>query len=334
MRIGVDLMGSESSPQQLLGAVFEILPQLSPADSLVIFATEDLLSKSAAFSFTNLNQRKQVDLHLVSEVITMDDDPLASIRLKKGSSLVIGITQLKEKKIDAFVTAGNTGAVIACSSILLPLMKGIERPALLASLPTLSRPLALVDVGGLVSFKPQYLVQNAHFGAAFQRCSFGINRPSVGLLNIGTESKKGTPEMREAYRLLQAASEASNAKIRFLGNIEGREVFQGKVDVLVTDGFTGNVLLKTTEGISSFIFDYLKQELAQGSSTNIERVLDGLKRHFSYEEYPGALVCGIEGILLKCHGATTSRGVAQSISGAIHLVKNDLLNKIQEELVT
>lgn len=325
MRIGIDLMGSESPPEELLGAVFEVLDLLGPSDSLVMYATQDIFKKSYLPPFSQEQKAGRIDVHIVSDFVTMEDDPLASIRFKKGSSLVVGVSQLRDKKIDAFVTAGNTGALITCAAILLPLMEGLERPALLASLPTLGRPLALIDVGGIVSMKPQNLVQNAHFGAAFQRCSLGIETATVGLLNIGTESKKGTPEAREAFKLLQEASKAPHSKIRFIGNIEGRDIFRGNVDVLVSDGFTGNVLLKTSEGISAFIFDYLQHELTEATLAN-------LQRRFSYEEYPGALVCGVEGILVKCHGAATVRGMEQSIRGAIQLVRNDLLSKIHEEL--
>lgn len=330
MRIGIDLMGGESSPQELLSAVFEVVNLLGPSDSLIIYGTKDILETGFFPPTEGENKGSKIDLRLVPEYITMEDDPLTAIRLKKSSSLVVGVSQLKEKKIDALVTAGNTGALIACATIFLPLLKGIERPALLASLPTLKSPIALIDVGGLVSHKPQHLVQNAHFGAAFQRCCLGIDVAKVGLLNIGVESKKGTPETREAHRLLTEVSKYPNSKIHFVGNIEGRDVFQGNADVLVTDGFTGNVLLKTSEGISTFIFDYLLQELKEVST-----VTEGLKliqSRFSYDEYPGALVCGVEGILVKCHGAATKKGMKQSIKGAMQLVRNHLLSQILEEL--
>jgi glycerol-3-phosphate acyltransferase PlsX len=189
-----------------------------------------------------------------------------------------------------------------------------------------------VDVGGFIACKAHHLVQYAHFGAAFQRCALGIDSATVGLLNIGVESKKGTEEVRRAFHMLERVSENSGAKIKFLGNIEGRDIFQGNVDVLVTDGFTGNVLLKTSEGISAFIFSYLQKELQEGVSDKIIEVLSDLQRRFSYEEYPGALVCGVEGILMKCHGAATRKGMAESIKGAIQLVRNNLLQRIREEL--
>jgi glycerol-3-phosphate acyltransferase PlsX len=329
LRIGIDLMGSESSPKDLLEAVFESVDLLESSDSFIVYATKEIIETRSIFP-QEANKKSRVDILLVPEYITMEDDPLTAVRLKKSSSLVIGITQLKEKKIDALVTAGNTGALITCAAILLPLLKDIERPALLASLPTLKKPLALIDVGGMISIKPHHLVQNAHLGAAFQRCILGIDTATVGLLNVGIESKKGTPEAREAYRLLAESSKCSNSKIYFVGNVEGRDVFQGNIDVLVTDGFTGNVLLKTSEGISNFIFDYLFQELKE--EERLVRALTVLQRRFNYDEYPGALVCGIDGILVKCHGAVTKKGVKQSIKGAIQLVRNHLLKKILEEL--
>lgn len=332
MRIGIDLMGSESSPRELFGAVFAVLHLLKPSDSLVVYASNEIFDPPKLIPAKFSNNSHQIDFHPVSETITMEDDPLTSIRLKKGSSLVIGISHIKEKRIDALVTAGNTGALIAAATIMLPLLKGCDRPALLASLPTFKRPLAVVDVGGLLSVRPQQLVQNAYFGAAYQRCRLGLEKAAVGLLNIGTESRKGTAEAREAYRLLQEASQAQKSKIHFVGNVEGREIFQGKTDVLVTDGFTGNVLLKTSEGLSAFILDYLDHELNKRRASELDITLENLQRRFSYEEYPGALVCGVEGILVKCHGAASERGMAKSIEEAIHLVRNGLLAKIKEEL--
>ncbi len=163
--------------------------------------------------------------------------------------MIRGIRNLKERDIDAFVTAGNTGALIAAATIILPMLPEVARPALMALLPTRKGLVTVIDVGGNVSVKAPQLVQFAKMGVAFQRTYRNCPNPTVGLLNIGAESKKGTPEHRQAY---DALSEAPN--MTFIGNVEGREVFQGRVDVLATDGFTGNVFLKTSEGVSSFIF--------------------------------------------------------------------------------
>jgi glycerol-3-phosphate acyltransferase PlsX len=316
LRIGVDLMGSDSSPQVLYQGVLEAVDKLREEDSLLVFSTQ-----------TYLPEHPRIAFQIASEIISMDDDPLSSIRLKKDSSLVMGIRFLKENKIDAFVSAGNTGALVGLSALTLPVFPGIERPALLALLPTKKGPFAMVDVGGAPTIKAKNLVQYANMGAAFQRCLFGIEEPTIALLNIGTESKKGTPEVREAYNILKEMSQNPEAKIKFVGNVEGREVFEGNIDVLVTDGFTGNVMLKTSEGISELIFDYLS-----ASSRELEEEIDDLRRHFSYDEYPGAIVCGIDAIVMKCHGEASARAMMNSILGTSVLVHNSLPTKIKQEL--
>lgn len=336
MRIGVDLLGSESSPEVLFEAVLQEAKQLDHADSLVVYVTQDTVDRLLPTKIDSAlpdEGASKIDLHIVEEFIQMDEEPLSAIRSKKRSSLAVGIQQLGERKIDAFVTAGNTGALIACATIRLSPLKGIDRSALLAVLPTQNCPLAMLDVGGNVSCKAQHLIQYAHIGAAYQRCSLGLERPTVGLLNIGVESKKGTPEVREAYKVLLEQSSAPESKIRFVGNIEGREAFQGKVDVLVCDGFTGNVMLKTSEGISAFIFEYLQKSLKGASSEELHRILDEMQRHFSYDEYPGAIVCGVDGVVVKCHGAATQKAMQNSIRGAMVLVRNRLLERIKEELI-
>lgn len=294
LRIGIDLMGSDSSPSVLYEAVQELK---NDTCELVVFATPDITREGVS----------------VTEVISMEDDPLAAIRLKKDSSLAVGLRYLKEKKIDAFISCGNTGALVAGSTLLLPLLPGVERPALLAVFPTQKKSLVVIDVGGNLSNKADLLVQFAHMGAAYQRCSEGIENPIIGLLNIGSESKKGTPEVREAYEILQ------KQKIQFAGNIEAREIFQGKIDVLVTDGFTGNVLLKTCEGLASFIFESHPNE--------------ALQKTFSYDEYPGAIVCGVDGLVIKCHGQATKKALKNSILGAINLLKRNLITQLKSSLL-
>jgi phosphate acyltransferase len=328
-------MGSESSPKALFEAVLEVAEQTDKSINFVVFVTHDiaavLLNDFSKGALKN-EPGSKIDFCFVKEFITMDDDPLSAVRLKKGSSLAVGIKHLGDRLIDAFVTSGNTGALIACATINLNPLGNFERSGLLAVLPTKDTSLAMVDVGGNIACKAAHLVQYALIGAAFQRCMCGVEVPKIGLLNIGVESKKGTAEVREAYRILQEHSSLPGSKISFVGNVEGREVFQGNIDVLVTDGFTGNVLLKTSEGLSSFIFGYMQQMMQNTPSEKLHKTLDHLQDHFSYEGYPGALVCGIDGIVIKCHGAATKKGMKNSLKGAITLVQNNLMDKIKKEL--
>lgn len=338
MRIGIDLMGSDSSPQVLFEAVLQVAEQLDASHCLLVIATHNAieeLMRGGGFPVPAQNKAR-IEFQLVSDVIAMGDEPLSAIRHKKGSSLVTGIRLLKKRMIDAFVSAGNTGALIASSSLQLRMLPGIHRPALLASLPTETGSVAVVDVGGNVACKAHHLVQFAHMGAAYQRCSKGIETPRVGLLNIGVESKKGHAEVRQAWQILKEQTELVAAggivpRMHFVGNIEGREVFRGNIDVLVTDGFTGNVLLKTSEGTAVFIFDVLRQRFSRDAA--IQEGLDDMQRFFSSSEYPGAIVCGVDGIVVKCHGNASTKAMQSCIRGAITLVHRQLLAKIKEQLV-
>lgn len=330
-------MGSESSPLILFEAVLQAAYELSGV-VFIVFATQSivdtiwsdrpnlsqLLSETASF----------IEFHLISEVIEMSDEPLVAIRQKKNSSLVMGIRLLRKRQLDAFLSAGNTGALIASSTLSLPLLPGIKRPALLATLPTKKNYVAVVDVGGNVSCKADHLVQFAQMGAAYQRCCQGIEVPTVGLLNIGVESKKGTSEVRQAYEILQntLSTFSNSCQMRFIGNIEGREVFQGKADVLVTDGFTGNVLLKTSEGVSSFILDHMRGFLKDLTPEQKETILNYFYYHFDYEEYSGAIVCGLDRVVVKCHGKSSVKGFLNGIKGAYELAKNGFTRQIREQL--
>lgn len=327
MRIGIDLMGSDNSPKILFEGVLRAAEEMPPSTVLVVIGTHSALQTLPAIP--NPPQGR-IEYLPVSDAITMNDEPVLAISRKKGSSIVTGIRLLKRRQLDAFVSAGNTGALLASATLQLPRLPGIKRPALLVSLPTVTGSVAVLDVGGNVSCKAHHLVQFAHMGAAYQRCSEGIAKPTVGLLNIGAEPKKGTSVIREAYQLLSCQP---GPHMQFLGNVEGREVFQGKTDVLVTDGFTGNVLLKTAEGVSSFIFDYVQETISSAPTQMFEQALQNLRRYFSYAEYPGAFICGVEGVVMKCHGHSSSRAMLNGIKGAAHLVQNNVIAHLKDSLI-
>lgn len=335
MLIGIDLMGSDRSPQVLFDAVIQAAKQFDSSVTFVVFTTQEAvdalsdLQKQVTGSFSIA----RIKFELVQDVITMRDEPVQSIRQKKNSSLVQGIRLLKKKGLDAFVTAGNTGALIACATLTLPLLPGIRRPALLATLPTEEGQVAVLDVGGNVLCKAAHFVHFAELGAAFQRIHFGLAAPRIGLLNIGNESKKGTLEHRQAYQLLQTLSN-NKPHLQFIGNIEGREVFQDKVDVLVTDGFTGNVLLKTSEGVAFFILDFLRRSLATSPVSQVQHILQQLQAHFSYTEYPGAILLGVDGVVVKCHGDSSSKAMYNSIKAAATYVEQQLIVKLKAELTS
>ncbi len=339
MRIGIDLMGGDNSPELLFEAVLLSAEQHPPTHTFVLLATQqiiDTLHVQLISSLANKNTAR-IEFHFVDSVIAMDEEPLSAVRVKKTASVNMGMRMLKKHHLDAFISSGNTGALIAAATLLLPMLPGISRAALLAILPTKKKPLAIIDIGGNLYCKAQNLIQFAQMAAAYQRCREGIRCPKIGLLNIGVESKKGTKEVRQAYRLLQELGERKEEQeghaMEFVGNFEAREIFEGHIDVLVTDGFTGNILLKTTEGAASFMGDQFKS-LAKEPSTKVstKSAIEKLLKKFDYSEYPGAIVCGVEGIVIKCHGNATSRALYHSIEGAISLVERGLIKKIKASI--
>lgn len=338
-------MGGDSPPLVLFEAVLQAAQQLQSKCFFIVLATQTVIEDLRVRYAHALSSEygKQIEFHSVSDTISMSDEPLFAVRHKKESSVVIGIRLLKKRSVDAFVSAGNTGALIMSAAMQLPKLPGVKRLALLAVMPTLTGSVAVLDVGGNVSCKAHHLMQFAQMGAAYQSCCEGIEIPAVGLLNIGVEAKKGTSVVRQAYQALklhcQEEGEGScqaehplNIKMKFVGNVEGRDVFRGGVDVLVTDGFTGNVLLKTSEGISALIFDCIQEAFQKVSSEHVQLTLDELQRYFCSSEYPGAILCGVEGIVIKCHGNSSLEGMLNSIKGAVNLIEKQFIAKIKTQL--
>jgi glycerol-3-phosphate acyltransferase PlsX len=320
-RIGVDLLGSDTPPELLLSAVIKELPDLERGAFLTLFGTEEL--------FKNLPSSSPISRVIATEIITMEDEPLIAARRKKNSSIVLGMRMLKQRALDAFVSAGNTGALMASAHLNLPMLPKIARPALLTLLPTKNKDIAVLDVGANVTCKADHLLQFASMGLAYQKTR-GIAHPTVGLLNIGSEAKKGTPELREAYQRLKLLNKDSalDAPI-FIGNVEGRNAFQGEIDVLVTDGFSGNVFLKTAEGMAAFILDELQSSATEEGSPALKTLLSTLQKRLHYAEYPGAILCGVEGIVVKCHGDSSPSALLHSIRVATSLIEHCFLEKIK-----
>jgi phosphate acyltransferase len=299
-RIGVDLMGSDTSPDVLLDPILAFSHEFKDAVQLTVLADQNYSKKIDA---------PYVTVVCCDDVITMEDDPLVAVRRKKNSSLCRGMHMLKNRELDAFITGGNTGALLACAKLFFPMLEGIDRPALMTLLPTQKKPLAVLDVGANVQCKAEHLIQFAQMGIAYQK-SRGIREPRVALLNNGTEETKGTPELREAFQQLKKYK-------YFIGNIEARDVFLGDIDVLVTEGFTGNIFLKTVEGVGSYLLRLL------------DTAAPPLRAHLNYAEYPGALLSGIDGIALKCHGNVSPEGVTQTLKTALSLISHNFLPLLQ-----
>lgn len=300
-------MGSDRSPVELFEAVHHAA-KLHPTIQFTIILTERALIEIRARLLPNIKAK------IAQDAIEMNDDPLRAVRNKKSSSLLVGIRLVKKKKIDALITAGNTGALIAAASISLPKLANIKRPALLATLPTMKGPVSVLDVGGTVQCKASLLAQFASLGVDYHRRATSVPKPRFGLLNIGLESRKGTAERQEAYQLLEKLEIDGT----FIGNVEGRDLFSGNVDVIVTDGFSGNILLKTAEGAASYIFESLATQLADPLQTELAKVY----KKFDWMEHPGAIVIGVDGLLIKCHGSSNPKALLSGIQGAIKILSN------------
>jgi glycerol-3-phosphate acyltransferase PlsX len=276
--IGVDLMGADIAPHHILNAILA-LPADVFSDLHVVFFGSEILTLPPHMS-----------VELCPDVVSMDENPLKAIREKRASSLMCGIRALKDKKISAFISCANTGALLAGVRTELKCLPGIQRPALACLVPTLENDVLLLDCGANVEASPQHLVQFAELGTAFMRTYQGIKRPKIALLNIGEEEQKGTHELKSALTLLQ---EAENDTFEFVGNKEPYDIFARKADVFVTNGFSGNLFLKTSEAVTRFL---------QKKYPELEPIAEG----------KGALVLGIEPLVVKCHGAASSTAIQQA----------------------
>ncbi len=305
-------MGSDNAPAALAAAGASLLPSLPSNVQLLAIGTPD---------FAKCAETLGLSFHPSKETIAMDENPLLALRRKKQASVCVGLRLLKEGRLDAFVSAGNTGALVSASKFILGTLPSILRPALLALMPTKKEPVAVLDVGANLQAKAAHLVQFSRLGAAYQQAR-GIAHPRIGILNIGSEASKGTSELRLAYKAL-------SGEPGFAGNIEGKSVFDGEVDVLVTDGFTGNVFLKTAEGIASLVLDRLQ---AHPSLQDTRARLSDLQRHLHYAEHPGALLCGVAGAVVKCHGYSTPQAFANGIRGAVEFAVSGFPALLSEKL--
>jgi phosphate acyltransferase len=313
--IGIDLLGSDAPSDVVLESLLPTIDSLRHSAKFVLYCEESNLPAIQAFPY--------LSYQVSTEAILMNENPLWAIRRKKNSSLFLGIRALKEKTIHAFISMGNTGALMAAAKTALKTLPSISRPALLTLLPTKNNEIAVLDVGANTACKSSHFLEFAAMGIAYQK-SRGIQNPTVGLLNIGAEPIKGTPELRSAYRSLSSLNDRLSYRV-FKGNVEGRDV----IDVLVTDGFTGNIFLKTAEGIAGFLLDQLKE---YSTHPYVLSSLARFQNRLDYSEYPGAVLCGVSGIVIKCHGTAKSQALHHSIISAIHLMQQGFLEKIKTEL--
>lgn len=325
MRLGVDLMGSDQAPESILKAASKFLEEIrqeSHQVELVAVATQEFIHSVPKSSLI-----EHLSFAPAESFIEMHEAPLIAIRRKKHATMNVGIRMVKEGALDGFVSMGNTGALMASSIIQLGLLPFVDRPALMVHLPNDKEGVVVLDVGANLNPLPKHLFSYALMGASYRKIMHAMIKPRVGLLNIGTEQQKGTQGLKESFFLFQ-----EHFGDQFIGNVEGKEVFGGEVDVLVTDGFTGNVFLKTCEGITSFLTDYLTEKFPEGIQGTLGPVVRHLYERFNYSRHPGALLAGVNGAIVKCHGYSNERALMTGIRGAVELIQNNVVEKMRRDL--
>ncbi len=326
MKIVLDAFGSDNAPYpEIEGAVLALKENF--CDSIVLVGKKDIISKELEKYFYDKNRLEIFD---ASEVITMDDSASAAVRSKKDSSLVKGLELCKSGKGDAFVSAGNTGAVMAASLFAYGRIKNVKRPAIAITLPTKGEPEIVLDVGANVDCSVENLVQFAELGSLYSKFLFDIESPKVALLNIGEEDKKGNILSKTTHRELSESN-----TINFVGNIEGKDLLKGIVDVVVCDGFVGNVMLKTIEGAAISIFDIMKEQFKKDWVAKIGALLSYpvfsyLKKKLDHSEYGGALLVGLNGITIIGHGRSNAKAIKNAIKFANKIAASDYLTHAKE----
>ncbi len=329
MRILLDGMGGDNAPREIVKGAVQAAELID--EEIVIIGKEDAIRRELK---KNKYKGEQISVVNADEEITMHDSPVKAIREKKNSSLVVGLTMLKEGKGDLFVSAGNTGALVVGARLLLGRIRGIDRPALASIYPDMvtMQPCLLVDAGASAESKAQNLLEYGLMGSIFIEKVWGRENPRVGLVNLGAEETKGTSVTKDAYQRLAASP------LNFVGNVEAREIPRGACDVIVCDGFVGNVVLKLTEGVALTIFKLVKNSLMETLKSKIgglfiKSQLMKLKNDFDYEEYGGAPVLGVNAPVMKMHGSSTATAVKNAIIRGIPYARENVVEIIRDEML-
>ncbi len=326
IRVAVDAMGGDNAPRAEIEGAVRALAAV-PGDFRLQLVGRSAAIEAELARHPDVN-RERIDIVEAPDVIGMGEKPLASVRRKPKSSIVVGLTLQKGGRSDAFVSAGNTGAVLAASTLLLGLHDGVERASVATLFPTADEPVLVLDGGANVDCSPRELVGFAVLGSVYMRDMLGRPNPSVGLLNVGEEEEKGNAQAREAHQLLKRTP-----RINYRGNIEGRDILaghaqHGPIDVVVCDGFVGNVVLKFYESMARLIVRLVKRKapgiLEREDVRDVFRVLD-------YSEYGGAPLLGVRGVSIICHGASSGNAVKNAIRVAVQAVDAHLSQHIGAE---
>ena len=334
MKILLDAMGGDNSPDANIKGAVQAINKVK-AEVVLIGKQEVIEERCKALYGKNLNEiSSRLIIKNATETIEMEDGPTESIKHKKDSSMVVGFNMLKNGEGDVFISAGNSGALLAGATLLVGRIRGIDRPALAGILPAYKSRLVLIDAGANTNCKPINLLQFAQMTSIYIRNTFGIAHPKIGLLNIGTEETKGNDLTKASYNLLKEKSKELN--INFIGNIEGRDAFSGEVDAVVTDGFTGNIFLKTVEGLGKFVKRSLKENLMGNVLSCIATVpslpaINKFSKAMDYKTYGGALFLGVKKPVVKAHGSSDEKLFEYTIIQAEKFVENKTVENLISE---
>ena len=329
--IALDMMSGDHGVSSSVPAAIESIEKFDDM-FLILVGDEDKINPLISDKIKVLEDTRYKILH-TKESINMDDEIISAIRGKKKSSMRLGINAVKNKDADACVSAGNTGALMALSKIILKTIPGIDRPAICGSLPTKSGQFHMLDLGANVECSAKHLYQFSLMGSALVQSLELNNKPVIGLLNIGSEEFKGNDTIKSAGQLI------SKSNLNYAGFVEGDDMFSGKFDVVVADGFAGNIALKRIEGVAKVISHFIKTEFTKNIFTKLSAlislpVLKSVKRRVDPREYTGASLVGLQGVVVKSHGGADSYAFSQAINTAYYEVKNELLNKIESLIQT
>ena len=326
MRIAIDAMGGDNAPKEIVEGVFLAAKEHSEVQLLLI--GDEIKINNCLKDCEKLNNITVVH---TEQVITMDDDPMMIMKEKKDCSMAKGLQMLKNEEIDGFISAGSTGALHAGSSLIVRRIKGIRRSAIATIIP-FENPILLLDSGANPTVTADILNQWAILGSTYMNKILNIEKVRVGLLNNGTEEHKGTPVVQEAYQLLK-----NNSNINFVGNVESRELANSPCDVLLTDGFTGNITLKLLEGVAKFFFGSLKKIYKTNFKTKMSYILaknelKSLKSSFDSSKYGGAPLLGLSKPVIKAHGSSDANDIKNAIRQTIEYIDTKVIDRVAESL--
>ncbi|MDR4499094.1 MAG: phosphate acyltransferase PlsX [Candidatus Scalindua sp.] len=329
MRIAVDAMGGDSAPSEIVKGAVNAARKFSEHEILLVGdqdRVQDELNKAGS-------SPSNISIVHASQVVTMNESATVAVRKKIDSSITKSIELVAKKKADAMVSAGNTGATVAAATLFLRTLEGVKRPGIAVSIPTLHGACLVIDAGANIKCKPIHFLQNGIMASVFCKYILNIEKPKVGLLNIGEEDAKGNELVKEAFSLL------SNSSLNFIGNAEGRDVFDGNFDIVVCEGFIGNVLLKFAQGlsislISAFVSEAKKSLLSKFGVWLCKPALKQLASRTDYSEYGGVPLLGIDGICIIGHGRSDSKAIQNAIREAIQFGKYQVNNHIVSELAS